>query len=215
VLVNRLKLADNTAGEKAMDKSLLAAGLVLAAFPSAVAAQGAPAAASCYVEVAKLMADPPTGIGDIGAAIREIDVKLRPQVEEVNALKAQIARIEQRQAEAAGEIAGGADDASFEDEGAALPPPVREDPDAEELQRLQAELQTKQDQLKLDYAAQQEALVGPVQERVSRGAQSFSATSGCPELKMVRTPDLAELTAAGARNVTGEFVAWYLSDRPG
>ena len=47
------------------------------------------------------MADPPTGIGDIGAAIREIDARLRPQVDEVNALKAQIARIEQRQAESA------------------------------------------------------------------------------------------------------------------
>lgn len=194
-----------------MDKTLLAAGLVLAAIPSSAAAQGAPAAASCYVEVAKLMADPPTGIGDIGAAIREIDVKLRPQVEEVNALKAQIARIEQRQAEAAS--AGGGGEGSFEDEGPALPPPVREDPDAEELQRLQSQLQTKQDQLKLDYAAQQQALVGPVQTRVSERAQTFATERGCVELKMARAPDLAALTSAGSQNVTGEFVSWYLANK--
>jgi len=195
-----------------MDKSLLAAGLVLVAIPSSAAAQGAPAAASCYVEVAKLMDDPPTGIGDIGAAIREIDVKLRPQVEEVNALKAQIARIEQRQAEAAS-VSGGGGEASFEDEGPALPPPVREDPDAEELQRLQSQLQTKQDQLKLDYAAQQQALVGPVQTRVSERAQAFATERGCAELKMARAPDLAALTSAGSQNVTGEFVSWYLANK--
>src|SRR6187551_2432624 len=137
-----------------MDKTLLAAGLALAAVPCSAAAQGAPAPASCYVEVAKLMADPPTGIGDLGAAIRELDVKLRPQVEEVNALKAQIARIEQRQAEATTRT----EDASFEGEGRAQLPVVTRDPDAEELQRLQAELQTKQDKLKLDYAEQQRAL---------------------------------------------------------
>ena len=29
-----------------------------------------------------------------------------------------------------------------------------------------------------------------------------------------RAPDLAALTASGARNVTGEFVAWYLANPP-
>lgn len=196
-----------------MDKILLAAGLLLAAIPSSAAAQGAPAAASCYVEVAKLMADPPAGIGDLGAAIRELDVKLRPQVEEVNDLKAQIARIEQRQAEPAGGSARGGNEAGFEDDGPTLPPPVREDPDAEELQRLQTELQAKQDQLKLDYAEQQQQLVGPVQSRVSERAQAFATERGCAELKMARAPDLAALTTAGSQNVTGEFVNWYLANK--
>ena len=190
-----------------MDKTLIAAGLVLVAFPSSAAAQGAPAAASCHVEVAKLMADPPAGIGELGAAIRELDVKLRPQVEEVNALKAQIARIEQRQAEAAGGAEG-----ALESEDRAQLPVIREDPDAEELQRLQAALQGKQDQLKLDYAEAQRALVGPVQARVSERAQAFAAQRGCAELKMARAPDLAGLTTAGSQNVTGEFVSWYLAN---
>ena len=200
-----------------MDKTFLAAGLALAVLPATAAAQGDPPAAvpasgSCYVEIAKLMADPPAGIGDIGAAIRELDVRLRPQVEEVNALKAQIARVEQRQSEASSGSSGGGE-ASFEDDGPALPPPVREDPQAEELQRLQTELQAKQDQLKLDYAAQQQALVGPVQSRVSERAQAFASERGCAELKMARAPDLAALTSAGSQNVTGEFVAWYLASK--
>jgi Skp family chaperone for outer membrane proteins len=200
-----------------MDKTLLATGLVLAAIPSSAAAQPTPAAASCYVEVAKLMADPPTGIGDLGTAIRELDVKLRPQVEAVNALKAQIARIELRQAEVASAGGGddGSEDAFGEGSGAALPPAVTADPDAEELQRLQAELQAKQDQLKADYAAQQQALVGPVQTRVSERAQAFATQRGCAELKMARAPDLAALTTAGSQNVTGEFVSWYLANPPG
>jgi len=192
-----------------MDKTLLAACLALAALPSSAAAQGAPATASCYVEVAKLMDDPPTGIGDLGVAIRELDVKLRPQVEEVNGLKAQIARIEQRQAEATTR----AEDPSFEGEARAQLPVVTHDPDAEELQRLQAELQTKQDKLKLDYAEQQRALVGPVQTRVSERAQVFATQRGCAELKMARAPDLAGLTSEGSQNVTGEFVTWYLANK--
>jgi len=192
-----------------MDKTLLAAGLALAVLPCSAMAQGAPAPASCYVEVAKLMAEPPTGIGDLGAAIRELDVKLRPQVEEVNALKAQIARIEQRQAEATTRT----EDASFEGDARPQLPVVTQDPDAEELQRLQTELQTKQDKLKLDYAEQQRALVGPVQARVSERAQVFATQRGCAELKMARAPDLAALTSAGAQNVTGEFVTWYLANK--
>lgn len=192
-----------------MDKTFLAAGLVLAALPSFAAAQGAPAAASCYVEVAKLMDDPPAGIGELGIAIRELEVKLRPQVEEVNGLKAQIARIEQRQAAPA----SGAEEASAESDGGARLPVVTANPDAEELQRLQTELQTKQDKLKLDYAEQQRALVGPVQSRVSERAQAFASQRGCAELKMARAPDLAALTSAGSQNVTGEFVTWYLANR--
>ena len=88
-----------------MDKTFLVAGAValgaLAAVP--VAAQGgaetiaAPSAAGCYVEVGKLMGDPPAGIGELGEAIRALEARLRPQVEEVNELKAEIARLEARQ----------------------------------------------------------------------------------------------------------------------
>src|SRR6187549_1653487 len=101
------------AREKAMDKCFLAAGLMLATLSASALAQGepaaapAPAAAGCYVEVAKLMGEPPSGIGELGAAIRELDTRLRPQVEEINALKAEIARLEARQNEAQGGQGGG------------------------------------------------------------------------------------------------------------
>src|SRR6478735_5662938 len=96
-----------------MDKRFLIAGLAWAALPASVLAQGEPAAAparastGCYLEVAKLMAEPPAGIGELGAAIRELDARLRRQVEEVNALKAEIARLEARQNEAQGGQGGG------------------------------------------------------------------------------------------------------------
>jgi len=202
-----------------MDKSLLAAGLALAALPAATLAQTepaaapAPASASCYVEIAKLMAEPPAGIGDLGAAIRELDAKLRPQVEEVNALKAEIARLEARQNAPQGSQAStdGASEGFGEEQPRAVPQPGS-DPTAQRLAQAQTELETKQNQLKLDYAAQQRALVGPVQTRVSERAQVFAAQRGC-ELKMARTPDLAGLTTAGSQNVTGEFVSWYLANK--
>ena len=202
-----------------MDKSFLAAGFALALLPASALAQDAPAAApagaSCYVEVTKLMGEPPAGIGDLGAAIRELDVKLRPQVEEVNALKAEIARLEARQSEGQGaQTGGGGATEGFGDE---APRPAAEaapaiDPTAQRLERAQAELEAKQNQLKLDYAAQQRALVGPVQARVSERAQAFATQRGC-ELKMARPPDLAALASAGSQDVTGEFVAWYLANR--
>ena len=82
---------------------LLAAGTALAALSATASAQGEAAAVqapACYIEIHKLMAEPPEGIGELGAAIRELDLALRPQVEEINVLRAQIARIE-RQAAAA------------------------------------------------------------------------------------------------------------------
>ena len=190
----------------------------LGALSASALAQGeaatAPAAAGCYVEVAKLMGDPPGGIGALGAAIRELDARLRPQVEAVNALKAEIARLEaRRQREAQGAQAAGAAE-GFADESpqpaAALGP---ESTDVR-LAQAQAELDAKHGQLKRDYAEHQRALVGPIQARVSERAQAFAAAQGCGELKMARAPDLAGLTSAGARNVTGEFVAWYLANPP-
>src|SRR3990170_2308363 len=79
---------------------LLAAGAARAALSAAASAQGdAPAAPApaCYVEIGKLMADPPAGIGEIAAAIRALETALRPQATEINALKAQLARLEQRE----------------------------------------------------------------------------------------------------------------------
>ena len=201
-----------------MDKSLVAAGLMLATLSASALAQdsAAPAtpATGCYVEVAKLMADPPTGIGELGAAIRELDTKLRPQVEEINALKAEIGRIEARQSEVQGAQGGEAGEGFGEESprpSAAAAP--ASDPTAARLDQARAELEARQNQLKLDYAAQQRALVGPVQTRVSARAQAFATQHGCAELKMARAPDLAALTSSGSQNVTGEFVTWYLANK--
>jgi peptidoglycan hydrolase CwlO-like protein len=163
------------------------------------------------------MGEPPAGIGELGAAIRALDAKLRPQVEEVNALKAEIARLEARQTEGQGGQAGAAEATEgFGDETprpATVAAPSGPDPTSERLTQAQAELETKQNQLKLAYAEQQRALVGPVQAHVSERAQAFAAAQGCGELKMARAPDLAALTTAGSRNVTGEFVTWYLANK--
>ena len=197
-------------------KTFLAVGFVLAALPASAFAQGAPAPAAnaCYVEVAKLMGEPPAGIGELGAAIRALDAKLRPQVEEVNALKAEIARLEARQNETQGaQTAGSEGVEGFGEESPRPAATAGPDPTAQRLERAQAELEAKQNQLKLDYAEQQRALVGPVQARVSERAQAFAAAQACSELKMARAPELAGLSAAGSRNVTGEFVTWYLANK--
>jgi len=195
---------------------LLAAGAALAALSAAASAQGdAPAApaSACYIEIGKLMAEPPAGIGEIAVAIRALETALRPQAVEINALKAQLARLEQREVAA---TPANSLEAAFaeEDDASQAAAPAPGDRNAEEVTRVQAEIAAKQAKLRADYTAQQAALLGPVQARISRGAQTFAATSGCPELKMARAPDLAALTAAGARNVTGEFVAWYLANPP-
>jgi len=200
------------AGENAMAKTIVGAGLALAALPVAAIAQGgepAAAAGGCYVEVAILLSDPPTGIGELGAAIRELDVRLRPQVDEVNATKALIARIEQRIA-ARSETSEGVSEVAF---GIGDQPtaPLTEESETEELQRLHAELQDKQTRLEQDYAAQKAALVAPVQARVSQRAEVFAAECGCAGLAMARARDLDALKSAGSRDVTGEFVSWYLA----
>jgi Skp family chaperone for outer membrane proteins len=191
-------------------------GAALAALSAAASAQGdAPAAPApaCYIEVGKLMAEPPAGIGEIAAAIRALETALRPQATEINALKAQLARLEQREISA---TPSNSLEAAFaeEDDAPQAAPPAPGDRNAEEVTRIQGQIAAKQAKLRADYAAQKSALLDPVQARISRGAQAFAASSGCAELKMARTPDLAALTAAGARDVTGEFVAWYLANRP-
>jgi len=192
---------------------LLAAGTALAALSASASAQGEATALpgpGCYIEIQKLFGEPPAGIGDLGAALRTLEVQLRPQVTEINEIKAQIARLEQREAEPA----ANAQEAAFEEEeerslAPALP---AGDPNAEELTRLQTQLEARQNQLKLDYAAQQAALVGPVQTRISQRAAAFTTERGCSRMKMARASDLAELTTTGATNVTGEFVTWYLAN---
>lgn len=197
-------------------RTILLAGAALVLSAPAMAQGGAPAApatpaAICYIEIHRLMAEPPAGIDELGAAIRQLDAALRPQVEAIKVLKAQIARL-QRQA---GTPSGPAiEPVSLDNDDTALTRPVAEDPAADEIMRLEAELGEKQHELKRDYAARQDALVGPVQARISRGAQAFAAGNGCAEVKMARQPDLAALTQAGARDVTTAFVTWYAANPP-
>lgn len=187
---------------------LIGAGAL--ALPAAGAAVGAePGSAACYIEVARLMADPPRGIGDLGAAIRRLDETLRPQVEEIKRLKEEIARLEQRQA-------GGVRLLNAPAEAFGEPPREADEPNLdrvrERMAETTAELDAKQAQLKRDFAVQHAALVGPVQTRVAERAQAFGAERGCGELKMARKADLDALRTAAAQDVSAEFIAWYAAD---
>ena len=193
---------------------LLVAASARAALSATAAAQGdAPAApaASCYIELKQLMAERPTGIGDLGAAIRALDVKLRPQVEEINALKARIARLEQREVQAAPSTSV---EAAFENEDSAPAQAlaVTDDRTAEEIRTARTELDARRAQLKLDYDAQRVAIIGPVQARVGQRVQAFATERGCAQVKMARAPDLEALRTEAAQDVTGEFVTWYLAN---
>ena len=182
-----------------MHRIWTAAGVALAMGSTAGSAQGgpAPAATTCFVEIHKLMGEPPEGVGDLGAAIRRLDEALRPQVEDVKRLRAELERIEQRQARAMQDPDDTTNLAALHDEAA----------------KITADLEARQAQLKLDYAAHQKDIVGPVQALVSQRAQAFAAERGCAEMKMARNPDLADLQAAGAQNVTGDFVGWYVAGK--
>lgn len=177
---------------------LIAGCAMVAASVSADAQESA--GASCYIEVRKLMAAPPGGIDELGTAIRKLDEALRPQVEEVNRLKAALDRVQsasrpqqQQDLDENGEPAERIDTGG----------------PSEEEQHLRTELSAKQDQLKADYATHQAELVGPVQSRISRGAQTYGNGRGCGEIKMARATDLPGLQSAGAQDITTEFVAWY------
>jgi hypothetical protein len=193
-------------------KTLLVATASLAVLSAPVWAQGAPAAApsSCFIELRKLMAEPPAGIADLRAAIAQLDERLRPQVEEVNRLKRLAETLAQQQQQAM--AAAGA---PAEEEGA--PPPAAQAPDvarvSQDLRRTNDELAVKQAQLKTDYETQMRAIVGPVQARVGQRAIAFGSQRGCANLKMARAPDLAGLQSAGARDLTGEFVSWYATNK--
>jgi Skp family chaperone for outer membrane proteins len=187
---------------------IIAAASALAfSAPSRAQQPAAAATPACYIEIQKLMADPPQGVGELGAAIRELDTKLRPQVEEVGRLKRLVEAIEKQQQQAE-PPAGEGDEAR-----PAAPATADQTKLADDLHRATTDLDAKQAQLKLDYAAQMQAIVGPVQKRVGQSAQAFGKEHGCTSLKMARAPDLAALQAAGAHNLTGEFVAWYAESK--
>jgi hypothetical protein len=191
---------------------LIACGAALALMAPPALAQGAPA--TCYVRLGKLMADPPEGVGDLGAAIRQLDTALRPQVEQIKLLEAELDRLQQRQREAM---------QSASPQGAATVQNVALQTESaggsdlgeltEETQRVREQLVAKRNQLHADYEVQRQALLAPVQSRVNARAQVFASRNGCSQLKMARTSDLAALQAAAARDVTGEFVAWYAQNK--
>lgn len=180
-----------------MQRVLIGAAGALALSASGAAIGQQPGSATCYIEVGRLMADPPTGVGDLGAAIRQLDVALRPQVEELNRLRAELQGLQQRQQRAMQAENDNADLVALD----------------EETRRLAAEIEAKHAQLRLDYAAQQQAIVAPVQARVSERAQAFSAEHGCSQMKIARASELEGLRAAAAQDVTGEFVTWYAQNK--
>lgn len=176
-------------------KRILTGFAALALTSTMAMAQAQPNSASqaCYLQVSKLVADSPEGLDGLGDAIRRLDAALRPQVEEIKVLEAQLDRIELRQSEAL----------HNEEEAANL---IALQADA---QRISIQLEEKRNQLKQDYSAQRAVLVAPVQNRVSERARAFAAERGCGELKMARSDDLAALQARSARDMTLAFVAWY------
>ena len=176
-------------GEQVMNARLIATGCMVAVSAPLAAGDGAP----CFIEVRKLVAAPPAGIDELGGAIRQLDAALRPQVEEIKRIKGELAALDERQQRA---MTDEGEDANLIEIG-------------EERQRLTADLDARHAKLKADYAAQQQALVGPVQARVAERAQTFGTERGCSKIEMAREPDLAALQSAGARDVTGDFVAWY------
>lgn len=173
-----------------MNIRLVFAGLMLAAIAVPVGAQGN---ASCFIDVRTLVAAPPAGLADLHGAIGRLDAALRPQVDEIKRLRAELDQVHQKHAQAL------RDDDSREDLVAL----------DEQQRRISAELEARSERLKADYAAQQQAIVGPVQTEVAKRAQAFAQGHGCAEVKMARAPDLAALQSSSARDVTGDFVAWY------
>jgi len=173
-----------------MARMLIVCAAALAVASSAATAQSAPSA--CYLQVSKLVAGPGEGIDELGDAIRKLDTALRPQVEEIKVLEAQLERLEERQRDAL----GGEEETDLVTLQA-------------DTQRITEDLQAKRSQLKLDYAAQRQALVAPVQVRVSERVHKFAAENGCAEMEMVRGTELEGRRATSARDMTGAFVAWY------
>lgn len=184
-------------------KMVLVAAAALAAVLSAPsAAQSTAAPGACFIELHRLMADGPDGIGDLRTAIAQLDARLRPQVVEVTRLKRLVETLEAQQQQAM-QAAG----ANGEDSATAGTRDVTRV--SEDLRHTNDDLSAKQAQLKADYETQMRAIVGPVQQRIGQRATAFSVQQKCGSLKMARAPDLAALRSSGARDLTGEFVSWY------
>ena len=195
-----------------MKKMLIICGAAVAFASPAALAQGAPA--TCYVHLGKLMADPPEGVGELGAAIRQLDTALRPQVEQIKLLESELARLQQRQREV---MQADASQGEAPMQNVALQTEGGSGSDLAELQdetqRVREQLVARRQQLHLDYAARRSELLAPVQARVNERAQVFASRHGCGQMKMARSTDLAALQAAAARDVTGEFVTWYAQNK--
>ena len=146
------------------------------------------------------MAEPPGGIAELGAAIRELDGALRPQIEEIKVLKAQIARLDRQVETGRGPEL---EQASFGYEDTALASPPPEDSTAEEIMRLEAELGIKQDKLKADYAARQQALAHRLGQR---------RRTGDVETQFHRGGDLVDVLAAGATGADEAFDDFAFGD---
>ncbi|OYW44022.1 MAG: hypothetical protein B7Z08_04015 [Sphingomonadales bacterium 32-68-7] len=182
---------------------------------SAGAQSQAPGAGTCYIELQKLMSE--NGIADLGTAIRELDTRLRPQVEEVGRLKRLVETLEGQQQQAMGTTPVTDGDISRSLRTVAMPVTASEQAQEPrelahltmDLRRANADLQAKRDALKLAYTEQMRAIVGPVQAQIGERAQAFGTERGCRGLKMARLPEVAGLQSAGARDITGDFVSWY------
>lgn len=194
-----------------MKRMLIACGAAVALMTPPALAQNAPA--TCYVRLGKLMAEPPEGVGELGTALRQLDMTLRPQVEQIKLLETELDRLQLRQREAL---------QTTTPQGAATLQTVAltdrsADSDLgelqEETQRVREQLLTKRQQLQADYTTQRQALLVPVQRRVNQRAQVFAAQHGCGQIKMARSSDLSALQAGAARDVTGDFVSWYAQNK--
>jgi hypothetical protein len=194
-----------------MRNGMIAVGCLLAAASTVPAwSQSAPAAAgaNCYIEVGKLVTS--EGIEELNAAVRQIDERLRPQVEQINFLRQEIARVEAPAVPGVQLASDSATDefgrprARLSAEGA--------DPLAERLQR-RMDLDAMQAQLRLAYAEQMRAVMGPIQQQVGARATAFGTQRGCSALKMARSVDMAGLRNDGARDLTSEFVTWYAANK--
>lgn len=196
---------------------VILAGVSTAAAAPLAAQDATPPPGTCYIELQKLMAEPPNGISDLGAAIRELDTRLRPQVEEVSRLRRLVETLEQEQQQAMRTAPVTDGDISRSLRTVAMPVTAgqaSQEPGelahlSMDLRRANEDLQAKQAQLKLDYAEQMRTIVGPVQARIGQRAQAFGTERGCRGLRMARVPEVAGLQSAGARDITVEFVSWY------
>ena len=186
-------------------KTVLVAAGIAAVLSAPGLAQNAPAAApsTCYIEVQRLMANP-GGIGELGAAVRLLNERLRPEAEEVNRLKRLVDTLDQQQQQAMQNASSTSEDGSPAGTAPGDIAGVNGD-----LTRAAAQLAAKQAQLQADYTAQMSALVGPVQQRVGQRALAFGSQHGCANMKMARGPDVAALRSSGAHDMTLDFVSWY------